>query len=37
MIRKGTKVQWKWGNGTAEGEVVETYTSKITKKSRAIV
>jgi hypothetical protein len=32
MIRKGTKVQWKWGNGTAEGEVVETYTSKITKK-----
>ncbi len=31
MIRKGTRVQWKWGKGTAEGEVVETYTSKTTK------
>jgi hypothetical protein len=31
MIRKGTKVKWNWGNGTAEGEVVETYTSKTTK------
>ncbi|MGB6153587.1 MAG: DUF2945 domain-containing protein [Pricia sp.] len=31
MIRKGTRVQWKWGNGTAEGEVKETYTTKITK------
>lgn len=35
MIRKGTKVQWNWGNGTAEGEVVEMYTSKITKKIKA--
>lgn len=31
MIRKGTNVKWSWGNGTAEGKVVETYTSKITK------
>lgn len=31
MIRKGTRVQWQWGKGTAEGEVVETYTSKTTK------
>ncbi len=31
MIRKGTRVQWKWGNGTGEGEVVESYTSKTTK------
>lgn len=31
MIRKGTKVSWKWGNGSAEGTVEETYTSKITK------
>ena len=31
MIRKGTRVQWKWGKGTAEGEVMETYTTKTTK------
>ena len=31
MIQKGTKVNWKWGNGTAEGKVVETHSSKVTK------
>lgn len=31
MIRKGTKVKWDWGNGTAEGKVEETYTSSISK------
>ncbi len=31
MIQKGTKVQWNWGNGFAEGKVKETYTKKITK------
>ena len=31
MIRKGTKVKWKWGSGTAEGTVQETYTSSVTK------
>ena len=31
MIRTGTKVKWNWGNGTAAGTVVETYTSKTTK------
>ena len=31
MIRKGTKVSWKWGQGTAHGKVIETYTSKVTK------
>ncbi|TMM29528.1 hypothetical protein FDT66_10410 [Polaribacter aestuariivivens] len=31
MIKKGTKVSWKWGNGTAEGKVEETYTKEITK------
>ncbi|NJB38009.1 DUF2945 domain-containing protein [Croceivirga sp. JEA036] len=31
MIRKGTAVQWKWGNGTAEGKVSETYTEEVTK------
>lgn len=31
MIQKGTKVKWKWGNGTAEGKVVETYDKKVTK------
>lgn len=31
MIRTGTKVSWKWGNGIAEGKVLETYTLSTTK------
>lgn len=31
MIRKGTQVKWKWGNGTAKGKVVETYTDNVSK------
>lgn len=31
MIRKGTKVSWKWGSGSAEGTVEETFSSKVTK------
>ena len=31
MIKEGSKVKWSWGNGTAEGKVVETYTKDITK------
>lgn len=32
MIRKGTQVQWKWGNGQVSGKVIQTYTSKVTKQ-----
>ncbi len=31
MIRVGSKVKWKWGNGVASGKVSATYTKKITK------
>ena len=31
MIQEGTKVKWNWGNGTAEGKVIETYTKEVTK------
>ena len=31
MIRKGSKVSWKWGNGTATGKVEETYSEEVTK------
>lgn len=31
MIRTGTSVKWKWGNGTAKGKVIETYKEKISK------
>ncbi|MGB5820275.1 MAG: DUF2945 domain-containing protein [Saonia sp.] len=31
MIKKGTRVQWNWGKGTAKGIVKETYISKVTK------
>ena len=36
MIRKGTKVSWKWGNGTAEGKVEETFAKKITKTIKGL-
>ena len=32
MIREGSMVSWKWGNGTASGKVISTYTSEVTKK-----
>ena len=31
MIQKGSTVKWKWGNGSAEGKVKETYAEKVTK------
>jgi len=31
MIREGTTVQWKWGNGTAKGVVKSTFTKSVTK------
>ncbi len=31
MIREGSTVKWKWGNGTAQGKVIETYTKTIEK------
>ena len=31
MIREGSEVKWKWGNGTATGTVKRTYTKEITK------
>lgn len=31
MIKEGTKVKWEWGNGTAQGKVVKTYTTEVTK------
>jgi hypothetical protein len=31
MIRKGTEVKWKWGQGYANGKVEQTFTESITK------
>jgi len=31
MIRKGSKVKWKYGNGEATGKVEETYTEEVSK------
>lgn len=31
MIREGSKVLWKWGNGEAEGKVIETFSEETTK------
>lgn len=31
MIREGTKVQWKWGSGTAKGVVESTFTKSVTR------
>ena len=35
MIREGSIVSWKWGNGIAEGKVIETYTQEVTKTIEA--
>jgi hypothetical protein len=32
MIRTGTKIKWKWGNGYATGKVVKVYNRPVTKK-----
>jgi hypothetical protein len=29
--RKGTKVEWKWGNGKGTGKVAESFTEKVTR------
>ena len=31
MIRQGTNVKWKWGQGEAEGKVSETFTESVTR------
>jgi len=31
MIKEGSQVSWKWGNGKAKGKVIKTYVEKITK------
>lgn len=31
MIRKGSVVSWKWGEGEAKGKVVETFAESVTK------
>lgn len=31
MIRKGTKVNWSWGKGTATGKIAERFTSEVTR------
>ena len=30
-MQKGTQVKWKWGQGTAEGKVSETFDRKVTR------
>lgn len=30
-LKKGTRVQWQWGNGIAEGHIKQSYQEKITK------
>ena len=30
---EGTKVEWDWGDGTAQGEIEQVYTQKRTLKS----
>lgn len=32
MIKEGSEVKWKWGNGTAKGKVLSTYTKEVTRK-----
>ena len=34
MIRKGSKVSWKWGSSTAEGKVAEVHQDKVSRTSK---
>ena len=31
MIKEGTEVEWKWGNGKASGKVIEIFKEEVTK------
>jgi hypothetical protein len=31
MIRKGSEVKWKWGEGYATGRVIESFSKKVSK------
>lgn len=31
-MKKGTKVKWNWGKGSASGKVNEKFTKKVTRK-----
>jgi hypothetical protein len=31
MIQKGSTVRWKWGSGSAQGKVKETFAEEVTK------
>ena len=33
--RKGTKVEWKWGSGTATGKVAESFTEEVERATPA--
>lgn len=30
-LKKGSKAEWQWGKGNGEGEVVEKFTSDVTR------
>lgn len=30
-MQTGDQVEWDWGNGTAEGEIVERHTEEVTR------
>lgn len=32
MIKEGTEVTWKWGQGTASGKVKSTFAKTVTRK-----
>ena len=32
MIKKGTEVTWKWGNGSAQGKVEEVFHEDVSRR-----
>jgi hypothetical protein len=30
-LKKGSKAEWQWGKGTGEGEIVDKFTSDVTR------
>lgn len=34
LFSKGTRVEWNWGDSTADGDVVESFTERVSKTTK---
>ncbi|WP_112408307.1 MULTISPECIES: DUF2945 domain-containing protein [unclassified Rhizobium] len=36
QFRKGTRVQWTWGSGTAEGKIAQSFTKDVERTIKGV-